>query len=181
MLEIIWQSLWIIFPAYVANGSAVIVGGGIPIDFNRKWRGKPIFGPGKTWRGFFGGGLIGIIAGLILNFFIPFNKNLFYAIILISSISFGALIGDLTKSFIKRRIGKKRGERWLIADQIDFLIGSLFFLYIASMILKPYIHENWFCTHLTIWHILFLFIFTPFLHLATNGIAYLLKYKNVPW
>jgi len=181
MLEIIWQSLWIILPAYISNGSAVIVGGGMPIDFNKKWRGKPIFGKGKTWRGFFGGAFIGIFAGMLINFFIPFHKNFLYSFILISSISFGALIGDLIKSFIKRRIGKKRGEKWILADQLDFLLGALFFLYLASIVLKPYIHENWFNAHVTIWHIIFLLILTPLLHLATNGIAYLLHYKNVPW
>ena len=35
MLEIIWQSIIWILPAYIANGSAVLLGGGTPIDFNK--------------------------------------------------------------------------------------------------------------------------------------------------
>ena len=51
-LEIILQALWLILPAYVANASAVLVGGGTPVDFGKNWRdGKRILGDGKTWRG----------------------------------------------------------------------------------------------------------------------------------
>ena len=179
MIDIIIQSIWLILPAYVANASAVLIGGGIPIDFNKKWRGKPIFGKGKTWRGFFGGAAIGIVFGMIMNFFKQFDGK--YSIFIISSLSFGALIGDLIKSFIKRRIGKKQGEKWIIADQIDFLLGAFLFSYIMSIILQPYLHENWFLKNFKIWHILFLLFFTPILHLVTNIMAYLFKYKEVPW
>lgn len=179
MMEIIWQSIWWILPAYISNGAAVLIGGGTPMDFNKKLGGKPIFGEGKTWRGFIGGGLAGFAAGLVMNEFIPFDGIASLPIIL--SISFGALIGDLIKSFIKRRMGKKKGERWIIADQIDFLLGALLMAYLASIAMQPYIHKNWFTEHFTIWHILFLLFFTPFIHSATNILAYMLKYKEVPW
>ena len=179
MLEIIWQSIIWILPAYIANGSAVIIGGGTPIDFNKKWHGKPIFGKGKTWRGFFGGGIAGIVAGIIVNYFTPFDGK--YSVIIIASLSFGALFGDLVKSFIKRRIGKKQGEKWIVADQIDFLLGAFFLCYTVSYALQPYMNENWFIEHFSIWHILFLLVLTPFLHLVTNIMAYLFKYKDVPW
>ena len=52
--EIILQALWLILPAYVANASAVLVGGGTPVDSGKNWKdGKRILGDGKTWRGFF--------------------------------------------------------------------------------------------------------------------------------
>ena len=179
-INIILQSIWLILPAYIANASAVLLGGGIPMDFNKKWRGKPIFGKGKTWRGFFGGGLTGVIAGMIMNFFHEsFGGR--YAFLILVSISFGALIGDLMESFVKRRIGKLRGEKWIIADQIDFVLGAFLFSYLASVLLQPYMNENWFLNNFTIWHILFLLLFTPILHLATNISAYLLKLKKVPW
>jgi len=176
MLEIVWQSLWWILPAYIANASAVLVGGGRPIDFNKKWRGKPIFGRGKTWRGFIGGGMIGFFAGLFMKIF-SFDMP----VPIILSFSFGALLGDLIESFVKRRIGKKRGEKWIIADQIDFVLGALFFSYIASWLMQPYTHKNWFMEHLTIWHILFLLLITPLIHLATNILAHAFKFKEVPW
>ncbi|WP_341918803.1 CDP-archaeol synthase [Hydrocarboniphaga effusa] len=37
----------------------------------------------------------------------------------------GALGGDCLKSFVKRRLGKKPGSRWVPADQLDFVIGGL--------------------------------------------------------
>jgi len=46
--EIILQALWIIVPAYVANASALLVGGGTPIDFGKTWKdGKRVLGDGK--------------------------------------------------------------------------------------------------------------------------------------
>ena len=58
---IILQALWIIIPAYVSNASAVLVGGGTPIDFGKNWSdGKRILGDGKTWRGLLSGTFIDI-------------------------------------------------------------------------------------------------------------------------
>ena len=62
--ELFLQALWLILPAYVANASAVLVGGGTPIDFGKLWKdGKRIFGDGKTWQGLFAGGFVGMTAG----------------------------------------------------------------------------------------------------------------------
>ena len=44
-----------ILPAYAANGAPVIFGCGIPIDLNKKFRGKPIFGKHKTIKGLISG------------------------------------------------------------------------------------------------------------------------------
>ena len=44
------EGLWIFLPAYAANGLAPLVKfkkGLHPIDSNKSFRGKPIFGPGK--------------------------------------------------------------------------------------------------------------------------------------
>lgn len=43
-------------------------------------------------------------------------------------LSLGALIGDLTESFIKRRIGFPPGASLPVADQLDFVAGALLFL-----------------------------------------------------
>ncbi len=51
---------WIVYimPGYLANAGMLIWGGGPPMDLGHNWKdGKRIFGPGKTWRGFFGGAL----------------------------------------------------------------------------------------------------------------------------
>jgi CDP-2,3-bis-(O-geranylgeranyl)-sn-glycerol synthase len=41
---------------------------------------------------------------------------------------FGALTGDLLKSFIKRRLSILPGKPFLVFDQIDWIIGSLIIL-----------------------------------------------------
>src|SRR5574344_1437887 len=102
-IVMILNGFWLFLPAMIPNSAAVIFGGGTKIDFGKKWRGKRIFGNGKTWRGFFGGALTGIILGIILidiafffdkkNFwgYGPFWGNLGIVICL----SFGAVLGDL--------------------------------------------------------------------------------------
>jgi len=77
------------------------------------------------------------------------------------------------KSFVKRRIGKERGEKWIIADQIDFLLGAFLFAFLFA--------REWFLSAFQWYHIIFLLILTPLIHLATNILAYLLKLKKVPW
>ncbi|MDD2936323.1 MAG: CDP-archaeol synthase, partial [Candidatus Methanomethylophilaceae archaeon] len=47
--------LWVFLPAMLPNSAAVVFGGGTKMDFGKSWRGKRIFGDGKSWRGFFGG------------------------------------------------------------------------------------------------------------------------------
>lgn len=172
MIDILF-SLWLIFPAYVANASPVIFRGKLPIDFGKTWNGKPLLGKGKTWRGLFGGTCAGMVTGLLMNDLHPSFGEGMAAVTVLFSLSFGALLGDLFKSFLKRRMGKERGEHWVVADQIDFLLGA-FLLCFA-------LNRTWFVENFTIYRILFLLIFTPLLHVATNILAYVLKLKKVPW
>ena len=95
------------------------------------------------------------------------------SLIILFALSFGALVGDMVESFLKRRLGRRRGEPWPVADQIDFLLGALLFSFIIS--------REWFMSNFTPYRILFLLIFTPLIHLATNLLAYVLKLKKVPW
>lgn len=182
--EVILQAFWLIIPAYIANASAVLVGGGTPVDFGKNWKdGKRILGDGKTWRGLFAGAFIGMIAGfglavaaryIALSDFAFLNLSDFEGfplmIPIIFSLCFGALTGDVVKSFFKRRIGKNRGEDWFLFDQIDFIVGALFFSFLVSGILQVsgLMSNNWFFESFTLWHILFLIIITPFIHLTAN-------------
>ena len=89
---------------------------------------------------------------------------------IIASISFGALIGDIIESFFKRRIGKGRGEDWIPFDQIDFILGALFFGFVMASFLYVIglTNNNWFFDSFSVWHILVLVILTPFFHLFAN-------------
>jgi CDP-2,3-bis-(O-geranylgeranyl)-sn-glycerol synthase len=183
--EIIIQAFWLILPAYIANASALLLGGGLPIDFGKKWRdGNRILGDGKTWRGLFIGTFIGMTAGFgfsviskfAFNIDFPLKINDFtgfpWMIPILFSLCFGALMGDIIESFFKRRIGKKRGENWIPFDQLDFILGVLFFSFIMGFFLDIFnlIEDNWFLENFSLYHIIILLIFTPFIHIFSNFI-----------
>ncbi len=72
----VWQTvlraLWLFLPAYVANMSPVFVAKIVPrwkapIDGGRRGHdGKPLLGPGKTWRGLAGGTVVGGLVALLM-------------------------------------------------------------------------------------------------------------------
>jgi len=155
------QSFWLLLPAGLANLTPVLARKipilDIPIDFNRKWKDKPIFGPHKTYRGFLFGVLTGILVVYLQRSLYPFLKTytlLDYTtinpLILGSLLGFGALLGDLIKSFGKRRINIKSGKPWVPFDQLDYVLGSLFVvsfyitmtfeLVVASIVLFGVLH-----------------------------------------
>jgi CDP-2,3-bis-(O-geranylgeranyl)-sn-glycerol synthase len=167
------QAFWIILPAYIANASAVLVGGGTPIDFGKTWKdGRRILGDGKTC----GFGLS--IGAKFINQtdFAYVGLTDFYGfplmIPIIFSICFGALMGDIIESFLKRRVGKKRGENWIPFDQLDFILGVLFFSFLIAGFLQiiGLTCGNWFMNSFSIWHIIFLLIVTVFFHILSNFI-----------
>jgi len=184
--EIILQALWLILPVYVANASAVIVGGGTPVDFEKKWKdGKRVLGDGKTWRGLFAGTFIGMTAGFGLVVAAQYLNTSEYQFLglntfegfpimipLIFSLCFGALLGDMMESFFKRRIGIDRGDDWFGFDQLDFIVGALGFGFLMATILNifGFTTQNWFVESFSVWHILVLLILTPFFHFLANTI-----------
>lgn len=181
-LVYILQALWIVLPVYLANALAVIVGGGKPIDGGRTFKdGKRLLGDGKTWRGLFFGTFLGMTGGFGLTVAArtinasalgAVNLNLFlgapWNIIILFSLCFGGLLGDIVESFFKRRIGKNRGDNWFVFDQLDFIIGALAFSFLISILIQPFTKINWFLESLTIWHILIILLLTPLLHVITN-------------
>jgi CDP-2,3-bis-(O-geranylgeranyl)-sn-glycerol synthase len=183
-IEIIAQAFWLIIPAYIANGCAVLVGGGKPIDFGKKWKdGRRILGDGKTWRGLILGSLLGMVGGFGLSTAAFYINKIDPDILTVSnfrgfpimipiifSICFGALMGDIIASFFKRRIGKKRGQDWIPFDQLDFILGVLFFSFLMAGLLQiiGVTKDNWFFVNFTVWHILFLLIITPLFHFIGN-------------
>jgi len=162
--QLIIEALKFIFPAYCANAIPVITGGGYPVDFGKKFLdGKPIFGRNKTFRGFFSGLIVGTTVGLAESVF--FDYPIFFGLLL----SLGALFGDLTGAFVKRRIGLAPGDLLPVIDQVDFVIGAI--LFSLPLHLEVLSGEL----------ILVVLIITPLIHLATNFSAYKLGLKNNPW
>jgi CDP-2,3-bis-(O-geranylgeranyl)-sn-glycerol synthase len=191
---IIVQAFWIIIPVYVANASAVVVGGGTPIDFGKTWNdGRRILGDGKTWRGLFSGTFLGMTAGFGLTVAASYLSTSEYAFLnltnfggfplmipILFSLCFGALLGDIIESFFKRRIGKDRGQDWIPFDQLDFLVGAIVLSFLISelLFLMHFSSESWFFSSLTIWHILFLLLITPFIHITSNVLLRRIRKKN---
>jgi len=177
-------ALWIAVPALAANSTAVIFGGGTPIDFGKTlYDGKRILGNGKTWRGLIGGGAaaasIGYMQQMLACFlhtpYLPvFSMDQYAAIGIPIVLGYGALIGDSTGSFIKRRLGIGRGQQAYFLDQMTFLIIALLFLFIAY----PSFFFRYFWN---VTAIITLFVLTPLLHRIVNIIGYKMGYKDVPW
>jgi len=159
-----------IMPLYIANSSAMLLGGKTALDFGKKFSdGKEIFGKGKTWKG----AVFGIIAGTTTAFFVTLivpeqtaamsaNYMLFGFLL-----SAGAIFGDLAGSFLKRRLSIARGEPVLLLDQLDFIAGGLL---LGGLMIAPAIEE-----------IIFIIVITLMAHKLSNYIAFKIKLKKVPW
>lgn len=176
----IFQCLYFFLPAYFANMAPTFAKKADflkslakPIDFGKNFKGNPLFGSHKTWRGIISGVILGILItyfqGFLFNF--PFFQrisffnyqeiNVFFLGFLLS---FGALFGDLISSFFKRRKGIEPGKPWIPFDQISFVIGAFFFVY-------PFFKIPIFA-----WFIILFLSF--FLHLIVNKIGFWLKISD---
>jgi len=162
---LIITALKFIFPAYCANATPVLAGGGVKMDFGKNFfDGKRIFGNNKTFRGFFFGWGVGFAVGLVEGLVFGFQN---YAVWFSLIIPLGALLGDLTGAFVKRRIGITPGGLLPIVDQIDFVVGAIVFSIPLAII-------SW---ELAVTVLLI----TPPIHLFTNFLAYKMKLKKHPW
>ncbi len=152
-----------ILPAYVANATATvlakfnILGLKRPIDSGRYFfDGRRILGDGKTWQGLILGTLAGTTVGAA---YLPVSISFLLAL--------GALLGDIAGSFLKRRLGLKRGQEFWLLDSLDFLAGAII---LSSLAVRWNPAE-----------ILFLAVITPFVHRGANVLGYILGLKSVPW
>lgn len=183
VISVLILSIWLMLPAYIANPAAALFGGGTPIDMGRNFSdNKRILGDGKTIRGLIIGSLCGAVVGLLqialASNIAPYTHVSGYALTQASFIALltmpvGALLGDMVKSFFKRRLGFDRGAMLPIADQLDFVAGAW-----ALTLLLDY---GWFTSNFTLAVIVTVLIITPVLHLGTNIVGFKLGKKKVPW
>ncbi len=170
VLLLVAQALIFIFPAYCANGTPVLAGGGTRMDFGRNFiDGRRIFGNNKTFRGFFFGWGVGFFVGIMEGFVFGFGQ---VPVLLSVLIPLGGLLGDLTGAFIKRRLDIPPGGLLPVVDQIDFVVGAVVFSLPLALI-------NW--QGLSWQLIVVVLLITPPIHLFTNFLAYKLKLKKHPW
>jgi CDP-2,3-bis-(O-geranylgeranyl)-sn-glycerol synthase len=167
---LIVEALKFIFPAYCANGTPVLAGGGKKMDFGRNFvDGKRIFGNNKTFRGFFFGWGVGFLVGLIEGFVFGFNN---YPLLFALITPLGALLGDLFGAFLKRRLDIAPGGLLPVVDQLDFVVGAVVFA--LPLTLTGVFALSWEAAIVVL-------LITPPIHLLTNFGAYKLKLKKHPW
>jgi CDP-2,3-bis-(O-geranylgeranyl)-sn-glycerol synthase len=167
------EVIWFILPAWVANSAAIDVSGlpyikkySAPVDFGMKWRGKRIFGDGKTWRGIVAGILAATACALLQSHYqipgyIQMTPHLGFLL------GLGALVGDMVESFIKRQSGLERGHPLFLMDHLDYIFGAMFFAWIIVPVSFGYL-------------IMACLITVP-VHFIANIVAWVLKLKKKPW
>ncbi len=157
-------------PAYFANMAPVIVKKlfkklAIPVN-------KKIFGKNKTYRGLIFGIFFAIIITFVQYILYPLLKDISFLDYSNWSemgflMGFGAVFGDLTKSFFKRRLNYQPGKPFIPFDQLDFVIGALL---LVSLVFIP-----------TIEMVITIIIASFVLHILINHFAYYLKIRNEKW
>jgi len=185
MFRFLISCLYFFLPAYFTNMTPPLAKKtGIykylnrPVDFNRKFLGKPVLGSHKTWRG--------VILGITIGMIVAYVQVILYRQPFIESISFlnyekenvlllgfllsgGAVLGDLVSAFFKRRLDLKPGAKFVPFDQTNYVFGACFLFNLT----------NYFKINITVW--LTLFVITFFLHIIVNRIGYHLKLHKAKW
>lgn len=177
--SLVAKAFWTMLPAYVPNNVAVLAGGGKPIDGGRTVGGKRILGDGKTWRGTLVGTFAGVVLALLLDAVRGPVEDHFgvslptFSVRSAFTLAFGAMLGDIGASFVKRRSGRKRGAAVPGVDQLDFVAGALG----LTAALAP----DWFRRVFRTPVLVVVVVMTPVLHVATNVLAYVAGLKDEPW
>ena len=159
----------------------------IPMDQNRTWRdGKPLFGPNKTWKGFFGmvvltalsqvawGALLAQLpAWQTLHLVYTYQPNTpLFNLLLGALLGLSYVLFELPNSFIKRRLdipaGKPANNHWrtafILIDQIDSLFGCALVLALFSPV--------------SLSQFLLLLAIGTLTHLGVNRLLYLAKLRK---
>ena len=173
IVETVMVAIWLMLPAYIANVSAAFFGGKTPIDSGIFFGKKRLIGDGKTYEGTIKGISCGFIFGIFQQLFLH-SFGLFPSfLVVLVCLSAGAMFGDMLGSFIKRRLGLKRGAPLPLVDQLDFVAGAWLLLFLFA--------RDWFIESFSLNIIIAVVIITPLLHLLTNYVGFKMGRQDVPW
>ncbi len=131
----ILESLYFFLPGFIANASLPLFKKikylDFPLDFNIKSDKQNIIGKHKTFKGL-------ILALIISTVIFLFQKQAYLSGFKFGLIDYsntnillgvfrgaGIILGDLVKSFLKRKQRLSPGKAWIPFDQIDYTIGGL--------------------------------------------------------
>ena len=183
MLVVIAQALYFFLPSYVGNAAPVLLNRlgwwkslFVPIDGGRTFKGAPLFGKTKTWRGLVGGAFAGLLIvalqyALYISvpelhwlYLLPYDAPTILGLGFLLGLGEG--LGDLTKSFFKRRLHIKSSGPFFPFDQLSFLgallLGSLYYFPGTE-------------------HLVVIVLFSLIIPVISNVVAYKLGWKSVPW
>lgn len=152
--------LWLTVPTIIVANILPVYSGrnGTPID--RDWQpngdGLTLFGPHKTWQGLIGG-VFGAVAISVIAIEVAGLSHLRHLVFAwgrgpwvrgghMLFLASGALLGDLVKSYFKRRRGIAAGKAWPLMDQLDAIVGAFFLSWVTDVAL--YTHGDWFYQNL---------------------------------
>ena len=168
-MMIVIQSMYFFLPAFFANMAPEFVKK-IPLLNYPVWERE--FGTNKTWRGLVVASLMGVLIFSLQKYLFKFG--FFYNLSIIDYadfslifgflLGFGAILGDLVKSYFKRKYGFKPGQSWKPWDQLDFVIGALV---LSWLMFVPGIEV-----------VVTLLVVSPFLHMLICYIGYSLGIKK---
>jgi len=173
IIEILVTAIWLMLPAYITNASAAFFGGKTPIDRGIFWGNTRVLGDGKTYEGFFKGFSCGFLFGIVQQLFLHSFGHFPSFLTALFCLSAGAMLGDIAGSFVKRRLGVKRGAPLPLVDQLDFVGGAWLLLLLFA--------REWFIEAFSLEMIITVLLLTPLLHLLTNYIGFKMGKKKVPW
>lgn len=164
--------IYFMLPAYLANMAPPLLKKLNFLDYPINER---LFGSHKTYRGFLFAIVIGVLIFYVQKILFQhiFFKNISminyneYSMLLGFLLAFGAMLGDLIKSFIKRRMNIAPGGRFIPWDQLDFVFGALILSY--------------FMIRLSFLDIISIIIISFLLHILFNHIGYYLHVNQKKW
>lgn len=172
------RCVWYLLPMGCANLAPVVFRNqfrplAIPVD--RFFGRRGFFGSHKTLRGLIVAVLFGTVVFWLqqelvvvpwlaaLGFFDYREMSIWFGTLA----GLGAILGDLFRSAIKRRVGIRPGGRFLPFDQLDYVSGGMVF---SLALFRP------------TWAIVFGVLFVGFfLHAGSSGLAYALGMKRDRW
>ncbi len=184
MIHTVLFAGWFLLPAALANVVPVISNKlpGLkhwhtPLDFDKTWRGKRIFGAHKTWRGLASGIVVAALTFALQQYAVRHTtwaagivNHTAYAqlpILLLGALfGIGALGGDAVESFFKRRRDIASGHSWLLFDQTDYVVGGI-------LVSLPFII-------LPLAYYLTMLIFWLIIHLLGSYVGYKIGLKERP-
>lgn len=130
-----WMLMSVFIMVWVCDSGAYFTG-----YFLGKHKMAPHLSPKKTIEGGLGGVLLTVVAALIIQRFLPIAPNMLNAVIVALLVAFGAIVGDLFESYLKRSFGVKDSGNILpghggFADRFDsfLMVAPLCFYYFSIM------------------------------------------------